>query len=68
MPESLRLYSLCKAMRWTHLPVSGGLYDQHPKLIDDFMTIMEVEHTVEKRKQALEKQQSRTKAKGRKGR
>lgn len=26
-------------MEWTHLPVAGGLYDQHPKLLDDWMVI-----------------------------
>lgn len=42
-------------MKWTHLPVAGGLYDQHPKLIDDFELIMGVEAMVEKRKRAKEK-------------
>jgi hypothetical protein len=46
--ESLRLYVLCKGMRWTHLPVGGGLYDQHPKFLDDLHVIMSAQNTAEK--------------------
>ncbi len=48
--ESLRLYLLVKSMKWAHLPVAGGLYDQHPKMLDDFLTIMQIEGQAEKRK------------------
>lgn len=48
--ESLRLFLLCKMMKWTHLPVAGGLYDQDPKLLDDFHKIMVAESEAEKRK------------------
>lgn len=27
-------------MKWTHLPVAGGLYDQDPDLLDKFEYIM----------------------------
>ena len=43
MPESLRLYVLCKYMKWAHLPVAGGLYDQHPKLLDEWMMIINID-------------------------
>ncbi len=48
--ESLRLYLICKAMKWSHLPVAGGLYDQDPKLLDDFYKIMQWEGEQEKSK------------------
>jgi len=43
---------LCKGMKWNHLPVSGGIYDQHPKLLDDFQIIMKAEADAEARKAA----------------
>jgi hypothetical protein len=30
---------MCEAMRWSHLPVVGGLYDQHPKLLEEWQEI-----------------------------
>lgn len=33
------MFSLCEAMKWNHLPVAGGLYDQDPQLVDGFMII-----------------------------
>ncbi len=38
-PDSLRLFAMCDAMKWSHLPVAGGLYDQHPRLLEEFMFI-----------------------------
>lgn len=26
-------------MKWNHLPVAGGLYDQHPKLLERWLYI-----------------------------
>ena len=26
-------------MKWSHLPVAGGLYDQHPKLLEQWRYI-----------------------------
>lgn len=59
---SIRLFQMCKAMNWAHLPVTGGIYDQHPQLMDDFMYIFnkqaewdELERKREKRKQDQEK-------------
>lgn len=37
----MRLFMLCEAMRWNHLPVAGGLYDQHPALLSAWMVIFE---------------------------
>jgi len=44
-------------MKWSHLPVEGGLYDQHPKLLDDFQIIMATEASVERKRRAREKNQ-----------
>lgn len=43
------MFSLCEAMKWNHLPVSGGLYDQDPDLLDGFMIIFSAraEHEAE---------------------
>lgn len=30
---------LCSAMKWSVLPVRGGLLDQDPELIEDFVRI-----------------------------
>lgn len=39
VPESLRLWSLCKNMEFSHLPVAGGIYDQDPKLVSQWEEI-----------------------------
>jgi hypothetical protein len=36
----LKLFSLCEGMKWNHLPMAGGLYDQHPGLLDRFYYIL----------------------------
>lgn len=40
-------------MKWSHLPVAGGLYDQHPKLIVQFEYIFSAraKHEEKKRKE-----------------
>lgn len=50
MPESLRLFHLCDAMRWNHLPVAGGLYDQSPELLEDFFYIFMERNAYEEKK------------------
>lgn len=37
----MRLFMLCESMRWNHLPVAGGLYDQHPSLLSAWLVIFE---------------------------
>lgn len=37
-------------MKWNHLPWPGGLYDQHPKLLDDFYLIFVKKGEYEERK------------------
>jgi hypothetical protein len=33
---AIRLFSLLDHMKWNHLPVAGGLYDQNPDLLMQF--------------------------------
>jgi hypothetical protein len=36
-------------MKWAHLPVAGGLYDQHPDLLDAWRFIFSVRAEHEKK-------------------
>jgi hypothetical protein len=47
-------------MKWSHLPLPGGLYAQHPKLIDQFRMIFfkRAEHEEKKRKEEERKRKS----------
>jgi len=35
------MYGLCEGMKWAHLPVAGGIYDQDPELLKAFRYIMQ---------------------------
>jgi len=39
-------------MKWAHLPVAGGLYDQHPTLMEKFEIIFQLRAQREAREQA----------------
>lgn len=56
-PESIRLFMLCEAMNFGVLPLAGGLYDQHPKLVEQWEEIMRAKSQEEKRKQARKNRQ-----------
>jgi len=43
---------MCQALEWNHLPVAGGLYDQHPKLIDEWEILFAAVAKHEKQEQA----------------
>ena len=43
-------------MRWNHLPVAGGVYDQHPQLIDQWLYIFDKKN--ERDKAEAEKQKT----------
>lgn len=43
MHDALRLFLICRAMEWNHLPAPGGLYDQDPKLLSDFQVLWGLE-------------------------
>lgn len=38
-------------MEWNHLPVAGGLYDQHPQLLDEWLYIFSRKAAHEKQEQ-----------------
>lgn len=54
---------LTEAMKWNHLPVDGGLYAQHPKLLDRFYYIL-----AERSKQEELDRQKKEAETGRRGR
>lgn len=39
-------------MNWAHLPVAGGIYDQNPKLIDQWTIIFNKQAEHERREMA----------------
>ncbi len=66
----IRIFSLCENMKWTHLPVAGGLYDQHPDLIDGFDIIFRARakhEAEEQRKREEQTKQNQAKSKNRVG-
>jgi len=52
------MFALCEGMKWTHLPVAGGIYDQHPKLMDEWRIIF----GIRSEKQAKEAEAEKRKA------
>jgi hypothetical protein len=48
----MRLFSLCEAMQWAHLPVAGGIYDQHPELLEQWKVIFEERGKYEQEKES----------------
>ena len=65
MHESLRLWAVCNAMKWNHLPVAGGIYDQHPEFLDDIMVVFDEKWKADKRESDRQKNESK---KGKRGR
>lgn len=57
---AIRLFSLCDAMKWNHLPVMGGLYDQDPQLLDQFMYIFMCRNKEQERKQKAEERKAKS--------
>ena len=43
---------MCQAMGFKHLPMAGGIFDQHPLLMDRFMHIFSEIRKEEERKEA----------------
>jgi hypothetical protein len=33
------MFEICSSMKWNHLPVQGGIYDQHPTLLSQWQVI-----------------------------
>lgn len=51
---SLRLYGYSKALKFAHLPDPGGLLDQNPILLQEWMEISMAENEEEAKKQEKE--------------
>jgi hypothetical protein len=62
-PESILLFSLCENMRWNHLPRAGGLYDQHPRLLEQWRILFREKAVEEKRRNDEDKRKQRSKSK-----
>lgn len=58
----IRLFSMCEAMKWSHLPSPGGLYDQHPDLLDGFMYIFAERSKYDREKQERERKEQERKS------
>lgn len=50
-------------MNWSHLPEPGGIYQQHPQLLDEWLVIWQIKSRYEKKKQ-----QEQEKGRGKKSR
>jgi hypothetical protein len=51
-------------MKWAHLPSSGGLYDQHPRFLDDLITIAQIEGRIERARQKKQEADMKRKSSG----
>ena len=48
-------------MKWNHLPNGGGIYEQHPKMLDDFMVIDQIRVKAANRRRAMEARNAKRK-------
>lgn len=54
---AITMFSMCSAMKWNHLPVAGGIYDQHPEFLEKMRYIFGEQmkqEAAERRKQEAE--------------
>lgn len=63
------MFALCASMRWNHLPVAGGIYDQDPGLMRKFEVIFGAinrheKAEAEKRDREAKNQQKKASARG----
>jgi hypothetical protein len=55
----LRVLAVADAMEFKHLPVMGGLYDQHPDFIEGVMLLLQARGRYEREKQKKQEDQSK---------
>lgn len=60
--ESVRLFLLCEGTRWAHLPVDGGWYAQHPRLLDEWQMCIKVKADHERAENAKREREAKNKA------
>lgn len=53
--DRLKIFQTCQAMEFKHLPMSGGLFAQHPGLLDAFRYIWTEQAAADRAKRAKEK-------------
>lgn len=61
----MRLFALCEQMKWSHLPVAGGIYDQHPKLLEEWQIIFAARARKEEQERRIEERKSKSPLRGR---
>lgn len=61
MPESLRLWTMCAVMEFSVLPNDGGLYDQHPIMLDHWAIIWDKKAKHDKREQQKRERDAKAK-------
>lgn len=49
-------------MKWAHLPVAGGIYDQHPDFVDGVRYIMQRKYEAEEAKRKAEERKAKRKS------
>lgn len=65
----VRLLWICDSMDWRHLPVAGGIYDQHPDFLEAVMLLKELRGKHEERKRAEDERKAKSQmGSGRRGR
>lgn len=65
-PTSIRLFNLMDNMKWAHLPVAGGLFDQSPQFIEETRYIFQERNAYQAEQQRKqEAEQKRNSGSGR---
>lgn len=54
-PDALKLFMLCEGMNWAHLPAPGAIYNQDPRLLDEWFKIFQARAFHDKQKREREK-------------
>lgn len=62
--ESLRLFLFCEGTKWAHFPVQGGIYDQHPLLIDEWGILFSMKADHDRREHEKSRSQMNQSQKG----
>jgi hypothetical protein len=58
------MFNLCSKMKWAHLPIDGGMYDQDPELLRRFEIIFsEIDKQDRSERDKREQEQKRMAAK-----
>lgn len=55
---SITMFAICARMKWNHLPVPGGIYEQDPELIRRWRIIWDAQDEVARAEQAKQKREA----------